>query len=241
MLGFKNHVRVKVAARLVTPHDLGVVLAKPDTSDESILCLIQDKFFTRFDRAAGNANMINKMGAVPPTAPGVVEFRYVDRKKPPTLVRSQQVTFDVERKKDVTQFVITPDGEDPVTLEGKDPSPPFFEMNPGLYASGGAADFGPLEVEGKLDPAWFKDNDVLPHISANLLHPGNRFSGNAKRAAKLVEKFLAQPALEERPEEGEERPKRVEAEAVGMLTRFRLSQISNLKSSPVSMHRGFEI
>ena len=49
------------------------------------------------DAAAGNANMINKMGGIPATEPGVTEFRYVDRKKPPSLSRGDHVTFDVVR------------------------------------------------------------------------------------------------------------------------------------------------
>ena len=33
---------------------------------------------------------------------------------------------------------------------------------------------------------------MLPHIASNLLHPGNRFKGKVKGAARKVESYLAQ-------------------------------------------------
>jgi len=191
-LGFLADVHVATDATLTVPHDLGIVLSKPDVSDESILCLVQDRFFTKFDAAAGNANMINKMGGIPATAPGVTEFRYVDRKQPPKLARGDHVTFDVIRAQNHTKFVITPDGEAAVALGGADPDTAMTHFSPGLYVSGGAAEFGPLTIDGAIDPDWCASHDVLPHIAGNLLHPGNRFKGAEKKAASLVERFLAQ-------------------------------------------------
>ena len=191
-LGLLSDLHVATDATLTVPHDLGVVLSKPDVSDESILCLVQDRFFTNFDKAAGNANMINKMGGIPPSTPGVTEFRYVDRKQAPTLERGAHVMFDVVRSGATTHFTITPDGEDAVDFAGKDPDAAMTHFSPGLYVAGGAAEFGPLTIDGVIDREWCADHDVLPHIAGNLLHPGNRFKGADKRSAAMVERFLAQ-------------------------------------------------
>jgi hypothetical protein len=182
-------LRVGVDAVLADPHDLGVVLSAPGTSDESILCLVQDRFFTRFDRAAGNTNMINKMGGIPATAPGVVEFRYVDRKPQPKLAKGHHVRFDVVRKGPETTFTIAPKGEAPTVLRGKDPDTPMTRFQPGIYVSGSGASFGPLEIEGRIDAQWCQENGVLPHVAADLLHPGNRFKGPERKAAETVETY----------------------------------------------------
>ncbi len=191
-LGMLDDLSVRVAAKLVEPHDIGIVLAKPDVSDESIVCLVQDRLFTAFDAGAGNANMINKIGGIPATAPGVTEFRYVARSKKPALARGAQVRFDVRRNGPRTTFTIAPDGAAAVVLSGKDPDTAMTRFTPGLYVAGGAAEFASLEIEGAIDAAWCAAHDVLPQIAADLLHPGNRFEGKVKGAARRVEDYLAQ-------------------------------------------------
>ena len=193
-------LKVGVGAVLGDPHDLGVVLAVPGTSDESLVCLVQDRVFTRFDAAAGNTNMINKVGGIEATSPGVVEFRYVDRKPQPKLARGHHVRFDVVRKGPHTEFTIAPRGESAVTLQGKDPDTPMTHFQPGLYVAGASATFGPLDIEGRIDTQWCQENGVLPFISADLLHPGNRFQGAAKKAAEAVETYVKQAAAEESPD-----------------------------------------
>lgn len=193
-LGMLSDLKVGVNAVLEDPHDLGVVLARPGESDETILCLVQDRFFTRFDAAAGNANMINKLGGIPPEAPGVVEFRYVDRRPQPKLAKGQSVRFDVLRKGAETWFTIAPKGEKENVLHGKDTDKPYTEFQAGIYVAGSAATFGPLEIEGKIDPAWCQANGVLPFVANDLLHPGNRFKGPDRKAAETVEAFTKQIA-----------------------------------------------
>jgi hypothetical protein len=191
-LGMLEELVVRTRAKLLDPHDLGIVLAKPDVSDESIVCLVQDRLFTKFDADAGNSNMINKIGGIPATAPGVTEFRYVARSKPPELSRGDEVGFDVVRTGPTTTFTLSPAGEEPVEMTGKDPDTPMTRFTPGLYTSGGAAEFGPLEIEGAIDLEWCADHDVLPHVASDLLHPGNGFKGKVKGAARRVEDYLAQ-------------------------------------------------
>ena len=191
-LGMLDDLSVRTDAALLVPHDLGIVLARPDVSDESIVCLVQDRLFTRFDADAGNSNMINKIGGIPATAPGVTEFRYVARSKPPVLARGDEVRLDVLRKGPGTRFVITPPGGAEVALAGKDPDTPMTRFTPGLYVSGGEATFGPLEISGALDAAWCAEHDVLPFVAADLLHPGNRFKGKVRKVAEAVERYVAQ-------------------------------------------------
>jgi hypothetical protein len=195
-LGMLSDLKVGVDAVLEDPHDLGVVLVNPGESDESILCLVQDRFFTRFDRAAGNTNMINKLGGVADKdrvgPPGMVEFRYIDRKIQPKLAKGHHVRFDVLRKLLETTFTITPKGEPPVVFHGKDTDAPLSRFQAGVYVAGSAARFGPLEIEGRIDPAWCAENGVLPFVANDLLHPGNRFKGPERKAAELVETFTKQ-------------------------------------------------
>ena len=191
-MGMLDDLAVRTEAKLLDPHDLGIVLVKPDSSDESIVCLVQDRLFTDFDAAAGNTNMINKIGGIPATAPGVTEFRYVARSKPPALARGERVGLTVLRKGPGTTFTIAPDGRDAVVLKGDDTDTPMTRFTPGLYVSGGAAEFGALEIDGAIDVEWCADHDVLPHIASNLLHPGNRFKGKVKGAATKVQDYLAQ-------------------------------------------------
>lgn len=233
-LGMLDDLNVRVGAKLVVPHDLGVVLAKPDSSDESILCHIQDIFFTRFDDSAGNANMINKIGGIPATAPGDVEFRYVDRKPQPELARGDVVALDVARKSGSTSFVIEPEKRTAVTLAGKDTDTPMTRFQPGIYVAGGAAEFGPLRIEGALDPEWCQYHDVLPHVASDLLHPGNRFRGAEKRAAQRVESFLVQDA--DTPEK-----KRVEPAAIGRIVgETDLPMVIRIRAAEALMERGVE-
>ncbi len=203
-LGMVSDLSVRTDAKLIDPHDLGVVLVKPDVSDESILCLVQDRFFTRFDGAAGNSTMINKMGGIPATAPGVTEFRYIDRKKQPKLAPGDHVELEVLRTVGHTTFTITPDGKKSVKLAGDDTDTAMTRFTPGLYVAAARADFGPLEIEGKLDPEWFPVHDVLPHVASDLLHPGNGFKGKSKTAAQMIERYLVQDATAAPPEDAKD-------------------------------------
>jgi hypothetical protein len=192
-LAFLSDLDVKVGPTILRdPHDLGIVLPAPGSSDESILCLVQDKLFTRFDRAAGNTNMINKMGGIVSPTPGMVEFRYVDRRIQPRIAPDAEVTFDVARRGAETSFTIAPKGGDATTLKGRDTDTAMTRFTPGLYVSGGAADFGPLTIGGKLDAAWCAEHGVLPYFAGNLLHPGNKWKPPEKKLAELVEKFAQQ-------------------------------------------------
>ena len=194
-LAFLSDLDVKVGPSLLhDPHDLGIVLAAPGSSDESILCLVQDKLFTRFDRAAGNTNMINKMGGIVSPRPGMVEFRYVDRRIEPRIAPDAEVSFDVARRGAETSFTITPKGGDANVLKGKDPDTAMTHFTPGLYVSGGAADFGPLTIGGKIDAAWCAQHGVLPYFAGNLLHPGNKWKPPERKFAETVEKFAHQDA-----------------------------------------------
>ncbi len=205
-LGMLDDLALRVDAHLIDPHDLGIVLPKPGSSDESVVCLVQDRYFTRFDAAAGNSTMINKVGGIPATAPGVTEFRYVARSPVPQLDRGADVRFEVVRKGDHTTFVITA-ADGPTTLAGKDTDTPMTRFTPGLYVSGGAATFGTLEIEGAIDTEWCRLHEVLPHVAGNLLHPGNRFKGKDRKAAENVESFCAETA--ETPEKKRVAPKLV--------------------------------
>ena len=194
-LAFLSDLDVKVGPSLLRdPHDLGIVLAAPGSSDESILCLVQDKLFTRFDRAAGNTNMINKMGGIVSPRPGMVEFRYVDRRIAPRLAPDSEVTFDVARRGAETSFTITPKGGDANELKGKDTDTAMTRFTPGLYVSGGAADFGALTIGGRVDAAWCAQHGVLPYFAGNLLHPGNKWKPPERKLAETVEKFAHQDA-----------------------------------------------
>lgn len=238
-LAMESDLELKVDTHLRIPHDLGVVLARTYSSDESVLCLLQDKLFTAFDAAAGNTNMINKLGAVPPAAPGMVEFRYVARSLAPELASGDGVALHVIRKGDTTTFVIAGPRGDAVTLKGKDPSPSFSPMQPGLYTSGGSATFGPLEISGRLDARWLAEIDVLPHVASNLLHPGNRFKGRDRKAAEQVEAFLAQPAQE--PEEPAARKNRVDAgTVVSLVGDEKLPLVIRIRAAEAIVERGAE-
>jgi hypothetical protein len=194
-LGFLSDFEVHLGpTTLRNPHDLGIVLAAPGSSDESILCLVQDVLFTKFDRAAGNTNMINKMGGVVSPTAGMTEFRYVCRSIEPRLAPGAEVQFDVLRKGVETTFVITPKGAGAVTLKGKDVEPPLSRFTPGLYVSGGAADFGRLTISGKIDPQWCADHGVLPYVAGDLLHPGNKWKPPERKLAELVEQYARQGA-----------------------------------------------
>lgn len=203
-LGMLSDMKVGVEATLGDPHDLGVVLAGQGTSDESILCLVQDRFFTKFDAAAGNTNMINKLGGVADkdrVGPiGMVEFRYVARSLPPKFVAGQKVRFDVVRKGVETTCTMTTKGESPLVLRGKDPDAVMSRFQAGVYVAGSSATFGPLEIEGRIDAAWCQENGVLPFVAKDLLHPGNRFKGAERKAAELVETFVKQAAAATPPE-----------------------------------------
>lgn len=189
-LGFLADFEVRVGPTILRdPHDLGIVLPAPGSSDESVLCLVQDKLFTRFDGAAGNTNMINKMGGITSATVGMVEFRYVDRRIEPRMAPDTEVTFDVVRKGPETTFTISPKGGDANTLKGKDTDTPMTRFTPGLYVSGGSAEFGPLTIGGKLDPAWCAANGVLPYVASNLLHPGNKWKPPERKLAEMVERF----------------------------------------------------
>jgi hypothetical protein len=195
-LGMLSDLEVHVPAVLTKPHDLGIVLALPGVDDDSVLCLIQDSLFTAFDAAAGHSNMINRLGGIPVVHAGFTEFRYIARNLEPRLAPMQAVQIDVFRKTGETTFTITPKDKEPCTLRGKDTTP-LARMTPGLYVSGGAADFGTLTISGKIDAQWCADHGVLPHVSANLLDPGNKWKPPEKKVAELVEKFAKQdPATE---------------------------------------------
>ena len=199
-LGLIGELEVETSATLHDPHDIGIVLPVPRSSDESILCLVQDRLFTRFDSAAGNANMINKVGGIPVVTPGYVEFRYVDRRMHPELAPGARVKLHVVRKNPHTAFTIDPGGGEAVTLQGRDTDTAFERFTPGLYTSGGAGDFGELRISGRIDPAWLTEHRVLPHVASDLLHAGNRFKGAEKKAAETVERFLLQdPSAEPAP------------------------------------------
>ena len=199
-LAMVSDLEMHAAAVLKNPHDLGLVLGMPGSSDESILCLVQDILFTKFDGAAGNTNMINKLGGIPASAPGMVEFRYVCRSIQPRLAPGTEVQFDLVRKGAETQFVITPKGADPVNLKGKDTDTPMTRFQPGLYTSGGSAEYGPLTISGKIDPVWCAAHGVLPYVAGNLLHPANRWKPPEKKLAETVEKYAHQdPAAERDP------------------------------------------
>jgi hypothetical protein len=199
-LGFLSDLDVKVGSTILRdPHDLGIVLPAPGSSDESILCLVQDKLFTRFDPAAGNTNMINKMGGIVSPTPGMVEFRYVDRRIEPRLAPEAEVTFDVVRRGAETSFTIAPKRGDANVLKGKDTDTAMTRFTPGLYVSGGAADFGPLTIGGKIDTQWCADHGVLPYFAGNLLHPGNKWKPPERKMAETVEKFATQAADAKQP------------------------------------------
>jgi len=200
-LGMLSDLEVHVGPTiLVKPHDLGVVLAVPGSADESILCLVQDVLFTKFDRAAGNTNMINKLGGIVSPTAGMTEFRYVARSLEPRLAPNAEVTFDVFRKATETTFAITPKTGSAVTLKGKDPDPPMSRFTPGLYVSGGAAEFGRLTIAGRIDPQWCADHGVLPFVAGDLLHPGNKWKPPERKLAELVERYARQdPAAEKDP------------------------------------------
>jgi len=196
-LGMLSDLELHVPAVLTKPHDLGVVLALPGVDDDSVLCLVQDTLFTAFDAAAGRSNMINRLGGIPVEHAGFTEFRYIARNLEPRLAPGAAVQFDVIRKTAETTFVITPKDKEPSTLRGKDTNTPATRFTPGLYVSGGSADFGALTISGKLDPAWCAEHGVLPHVAANLLAPANKWKPAEKKAAELVEKFAKQdPATE---------------------------------------------
>lgn len=231
-LGMLDDIVLRTRARLLDPHDLGVVLAKPDVSDESIVCLVQDRLFTKFDADAGNSNMINKIGGIPATAPGVTEFRYVARSKPPALARGDEVSLEVLRGKAHTTFTITRAGGDPVKLAGKDTDTPMTRFTPGLYVSGGAAEFGPLEIEGALDPQWCADHDVLPHVASDLLHPGNGFKGKVRAAAASVEGYLVQT------EETPAKERVTEAAVAALVGREDLPLVIRIRAAEALMERG---
>jgi hypothetical protein len=193
-LGFLSDFEVHVAtSKLKVPHDLGIVLPAPGSSDESILCLVQDILFTKFDGAAGNTNMINKMGGIVSPTPGMVEFRYIARSLEPHIPDGAEVAFDVVRKGAETSFTIGLNGgKDQTVLKGKDTDTPMTRFTPGLYVSGGTADFGALTISGKIDPAWCAEHGLLPYVASNLLHPGNKWKPPEKRLAELVENFARQ-------------------------------------------------
>ncbi|MCG3135555.1 MAG: hypothetical protein HMLKMBBP_03262 [Planctomycetes bacterium] len=191
-LGMLSDLAVTSDAKLIDPHDLGVVMCVPHSSDESILCLLQDRHFTRFDPDAGNSTMINKLGGIPPTAPGVTEFRYVARSAQPKLEKGHVVRLDVVRSAALTTFTVTPKGEKPVKLQGKDTDTPYAKFQAGLYVAGAAADFRETTISGKIDREWCAENAILPFVAKDLLHPGNRFAGAERKAAEAVEKFLRQ-------------------------------------------------
>lgn len=192
-LGFLSDFDVKVGpSALHDPHDLGIVLPAPGSSDDSILCLVQDKLFTRFDRAAGNTNMINKLGGIASATPGMVEFRYVDRRIEPRIAPDAEVALEVARRGPETSFTIAPKGGDTNVLKGKDTDTAMTRFTPGLYVAGGSADFGALTIGGKIDAAWCADHGVLPYVAGNLLHPGNKWKAPEKKLAEMVEKFAQQ-------------------------------------------------
>jgi hypothetical protein len=198
-LGMLSDLEVHVPAVLTKPHDLGVVLALPGVDDDSVLCLVQDTLFTAFDAAAGRSNMINRLGGIPVVHAGFTEFRYIARNLVPRLDPGANVQFDVVRKPVETSFSITPKDKEACVLRGKDTTP-LARVTPGLYVSGGTADFGTLTISGKIDPQWCADHGVLPHLSANLLDPANKWKPAEKKAAELVEKFAKEdPATAKNP------------------------------------------
>jgi hypothetical protein len=194
-LGMLSDLEVHVGpSTLKVPHDLGIVLAAPGSSDESILCLVQDVLFTKFDRAAGNTNMINKLGGITSATAGMTEFRYVARSLEPRLAPNADVSFDVVRKGQETTFVVTPKSGGAVTLKGKDPDPPMSRFTPGLYVAGGVADFGALAIAGRIDAQWCADHGVLPFFAGDLLHPGNKWKPPERKLAEMVERYAHQDA-----------------------------------------------
>jgi hypothetical protein len=197
-LGMLSDLELHVPATLTNPHDLGIVLAAPGADDNSILCLVQDVLFTRFDGAAGNSNMINRLGGIPVVHAGMTEFRYIARSLEPRMEAGQVVQFDVVRKAAETSFAIAPKGKDARTLRGRDTGTPMTRLIPGLYVSGGQVDFGELSIAGKIDPQWCAEHGLLPYVAANLLHPGNRWKAPEKAAAELVERFARQDAAAEK-------------------------------------------
>jgi hypothetical protein len=193
-LGFLSDFELHVGpSTLRVPHDLGIVLPAPGTSDESLLCLVQDILFTKFDGAAGNSNMINKLGGIKSANVGMVEFRYIARSLEPRIAANAEVAFDVVRKGAETSFTIGLNGgKDPTTLRGKDTDTAMTRFTPGLYVSGGAADFGQLTIGGRLDAAWCAEHGVLPYVASNLLHPGNKWKPPERKLAEMVERFAHQ-------------------------------------------------
>jgi hypothetical protein len=71
-------------------------------------------------------------------------------------------------------------------------------FTPGLYVSGGGADFGQLTIGGKLDPQWCAEHGVLPWFAGNLLHPGNKWKPPDRKLAELVEKYTHQDEATEK-------------------------------------------
>jgi len=193
-LGFVSDFEVHVGpSKLKVPHDLGIVLAAPGSSDESILCLVQDILFTKFDGAAGNSNMINKLGGIQSAKIGMVEFRYIARSIEPRIATGAEVAFDVVRKAAETSFTMGLNaGKDPTTIRGKDTDTAMTRFTPGLYVAGGTAEFGALTIGGKLDTAWCAEHGVLPYVASNLLHPGNKWKPPERKLAELVEHFAHQ-------------------------------------------------
>jgi uncharacterized lipoprotein YbaY len=179
---------VDARATLPDPHDAGVVLADPWFQDRSVVCLVQDRFFTRFDRAAGNSNMINQLGAVA-DARGSMPFRYIARRRDPVIDAGATVHLVVTRKARHTSFDIDLGRGDEQTLAGTDPGTSLKRFCPGLYVAGVAAEFGPLEIEGEMDPDWLRDRRILPQVADDLTGKANGFQGPALRAAQAVEEF----------------------------------------------------
>jgi hypothetical protein len=182
-------VEMHVPAKLTNPHDLGIALVAPGAAEDSVLCLVQDVLFTRFDGPAGNCNMINRLGGVASASSGMKEFRYIARNPYPRIANGQEVQFDVARKGLDTSFTISVKGGDSATLQGRDNGTPLPRVTPSLYVSGGAAEFGELTISGSVDKAWCADHGVLPYVSSDLLDSGNRWKAAEKKAAELVERF----------------------------------------------------
>jgi hypothetical protein len=197
-LGLLPDLELHVPATLTRPHDLGIVLPVPGKDYDSIVCLVQDILFTHFDAPAGHSNMINRLGGVPSATAGMSEFRYIARSVEPQLAEGQAVQFDVVRKTGETSFTITPTGKGAVTLRGRDNGSPITRFTPGLYVSGGQADFGELTIEGRIDPQWCTEHGLLPFVAGNLLHAGNRWKAPEKKSAELVERFARQDAAAEK-------------------------------------------
>jgi hypothetical protein len=188
-LAMLSDLKVDIAGTLRNPHDLGIVLAEPGSSDSSIVCLVQDELFTRFDAPAGNSNMINRLGGEPSANGGMVEFRYIARKLQPKLAAGASVRLTVERKGTETSFTIAPAKGEAETIKGRDNGTPLPSVTPGLYTSGGAAEFGTLTISGKIDTRWCADHGILPYMAADLGHAGNRWKPAEKKLAEQVERF----------------------------------------------------